>query len=135
MRKYFMNNLNPYLFFDGNCEEAFNFYRSIFDKELRLFRYKDVPQTDKHIFREEDDKIMHCSLPINAETTLMGCDITGLSKQSEATNNFALLIHAGSREEADQLFKELSAGGQIKVPMTDTFWGCYYGFFTDKFGI
>lgn len=76
-----MTKLNPYLFFNGNCEDAFNFYKSVFGKDFRMARYKDVPHSDRQIFHEEDDKIMHVSLPINAETTLMGADITGLYKQ------------------------------------------------------
>ena len=130
-----MTKLNPYLFFDGNCEDAFNFYKSVFGKDLRIARYKDVPQTDRQIFHEEDEKIMHASLPINTETTLMGSDITELYKQPVSTNNFALYINTGNREEADRLFNELSIGGQIKMVMSETFWGSYYGLATDKFGI
>jgi PhnB protein len=130
-----MTKLNPYLFFDGNCEDAFNFYKSVFGKDLRIARYKDVPQTDRQIFHEADEKIMHVSLPINTETTLMGSDITELYKQPVSTNNFALYINTDNREEADRLFNDLSIGGQIKMPMTETFWGSYYGFFTGKFGI
>ena len=131
-----MTIVNPYLFFNGNCEEAFNFYKSIFRKDFKFIgRYSDVPQTDKHIFQEKDDKIMHVSLPISTETTLMGADMTEMYKQPVSTNNFSLYINTGDREEADRLFNELSNGGQIKVPMTETFWGSYYGVFTDKFGI
>jgi PhnB protein len=131
-----MTRLNPYLFFGGNCEEAFNFYKSVFRKDFNyLGRYKDVPQTDRHIFQENDDKIMHVSLPISTETTLMGSDNTELYKQPVAHNNFSLYINTDNRDEADRLFNELSMGGQIKVPMTETFWGSYYGIFKDKFGI
>ncbi|NJO25578.1 MAG: VOC family protein [Bacteroidia bacterium] len=130
-----MTKLNPYLFFDGNCEEAFNFYKLVFGKDFRMSRYKDVPQTDRQIFKEEDDKIMHVSLPINTETTLMGSDMTGLYKQPVSTNNFALYINTDTKKEADRLFNELSIEGQIKMPMTETFWGSYYGYVTDKFGI
>ena len=130
-----MTKLNPYLLFNGNCEEAFNFYKSVFGKELILARYKDVPQKDRHIFKEDDNKVMHVSLPINSATTLMGADFTGLHKQPASTNNFALYINADNKEEADRLFNELSIGGQIKMPMTKTFWGSYYGFISDKFGI
>jgi PhnB protein len=128
-----MTRLNPYLFFDGNCEEAFDFYSSVFRAGLRIARFKDAPQTDRQIFHEADGKIMHVSLPLNTATTLMGADVSGMYKQP--VNNFALYINTDIREEAERLFKELSAGGQVSMPMTETFWGAYYGNFTDKFGI
>ena len=130
-----MTKVNPYLFFNGNCEEAFNFYKSIFGKDLTYIRYKNVPQPDKHIFHEADEKIMHVSLPIGTETTLMGCDITEIYKEPISVNTFSLYINTDSKEEADRLFNELSIGGQLKMPMNLTFWGSYYGIFTDKFGI
>jgi len=131
-----MISVNPYLFFEGNCEEAFNFYKSVFRKDFKyLGRYKDVAQPDRQIFRQEDDKIMHVSLPISEETTLMGADNAGSSKQQGANENFSLYITTDDKVEADRLFNELSAGGEIKVPMMETFWGSYYGTFKDKFGI
>ena len=130
-----MTKLNPYLFFDGNCEDAFNFYKSVFGKDFRMAHYKDVPQTNRQIFHEADEKVMHVSLPINTETTLMGADVTGLYKQPVSTTNFALYINTDNKEEADRLFNELSSGGQIKMAMSETFWGSYYGLVTDKFGI
>jgi len=133
-----MTTVNPYLVFKGNCEEAFNFYRSAFRGEFRYIgRYKDVPQSDRQTFAlETDDKIMHVSLPISAETILMGCDIAETKEQPVVEgNNFSLSVTTDSREEADRLFHELSAGGQIKMPMDQTFWGSYFGVLTDKFGI
>jgi len=131
-----MTTLNPYLFFNGNCEEVFNFYKSVFGIDFKYIgRYKDVPQKDKHIFHEEDEKIMHVSLPISNETTLMGSDNTEFFKQPVSVNNFSLYINTDNKDEANRLFNELSIGGQIKVPMTETFWGSYYGILTDKFNI
>jgi PhnB protein len=131
-----MTKLNPYLFFDGNCEEAFNFYKIVFRREFKyLGRYKDVPNTDRQIFKENDEKIMHVTLPISEGTTLMGSDHTESLKGLGSNNSFALYINTDSREEADRLFNELSVGGQIKMLMTETFWGSYYGVFKDKFGI
>src|ERR1700676_3966166 len=114
-----MTRLNPYIFFNGNCEDAFNFYKSVFGNEfLYIGRYKDVPQTDKQIFlHEAEEKIMHISLPISTETILMGCDITEVYKELISVNNFSLYINTDTREEADRLFHELSDGGQIKMPM------------------
>lgn len=70
-----MTIVNPYLYFDGNCEEAFNFYKSVFKCEFKYIgRYKDVPEAQRGIFSDRDDKIMHVSLPISDETILMGSD-------------------------------------------------------------
>ena len=78
---------------------------------------------------------MHVSLPISEETTLMGSDNREARRESGLNTGFALYVNTDSRDEAERLFNELSAGGQIKVPMTETFWGSYYGVFKDKFGI
>ena len=128
-----MTTLNPYLVFKGNCEEAFNFYRSQFGEDFRYIgRYKDMPPPERQNFAAEaDEKIMHVSLPISAETILMGCDIIEADRQSVAGNNFFLFITTDSREKADKLFQGLPGGGQIKMPMTQTFWGSYFGTFTD----
>ena len=130
-----MTKLNPYLSFNGNCEEAFNFYKTVFRKEFKyLGRYKDVPDADKKLFKENDEKIMHVTLPITEHTSLMGSDNTD-SVVGAFNNNFALYVNTDSRDEADRLFNELSVGGQIKVSMIETFWGSYYGIFKDRFGI
>lgn len=131
-----MATVNTYLYFNGNCEEAFNFYKSVFQKEFTyLGRYKDVPQADRKIFREADKKIMHVSLPISKETSLMGADNKEAYKEILTYSNFSLILHADTKEEADRLFNELSEGGQIKMPVNLTFWGSYYGICVDKFGI
>ena len=131
-----MTTVNTYIYFNGNCEVAFNFYKVVFRKEITYIgRYKDVPQTDRQIFREADEKIMHVTLPISSETSLMGSDNTEAYEESIAYSNFSLIIHTDSKEEADRLFNELSKGGQIKVAMNLTFWGSYYGICIDKFGI
>jgi len=131
-----MTTLNPYIYFNGNCEDAFKFYKSVFRQEFTYIgRYKDVPKTDRQIFQEADEKIMHISLPISTETILMGSDNTGAYEESIAYNNFSLIIHTDRKSEADRLFNELSEGGQVKAPMNLTFWGSYYGICIDKFGI
>ncbi len=131
-----MTKLNPYLFFNGNCEEAFNFYKSVFRREFKyLGRYKDVPNSDRKVFKAGDEKIMHVTLPISEETTLMGSDNAEPHPEPGSSSSFALYINTDSRDEADRLFNELSAGGKIKVAMTETFWGSYYGICQDKFGI
>jgi len=131
-----MTTVNSYIYFNGNCEDAFNFYKVVFRKEITYIgRYKDVPKADRQIFREADEKIMHVTLPISTETSLMGSDNTEAYEESIAYSNFFLIIHTDSREEADRLFDELSKSGQIKVAMNLTFWGSYYGICIDKFGI
>lgn len=131
-----MITVNPYLYFDGNCEEAFNFYKSVFEVEFKYIgRYKDVPQAEKHIFHEQDNKIMHVSLPISNQITLMGADNTEVHKGNISNNNFSLSITSDSKKEADKLFQKLSEGGKIKLAMNETFWGSYYGIVNDKFGV
>ena len=131
-----MTTLNPYIYFNGNCEDAFKFYSAVFRKEITYTgRFKDVPKKDRKKFQEADEKIMHISLPISTETTLMGADNAEAYEESMVYNNFSLIIHTDSKEEADRLFSELSEGGQAKLQMNLTFWGSYYGICTDKFGI
>jgi PhnB protein len=131
-----MATVNPYIYFNGNCEEAFNFYKTVFQKDITYIgRYKDVPKTDRQIFRETDEKIMHVSLPISEETILMGSDNIEAHNELIKYSNFSLIVHTDKKEEADRLFYELSEGGQIKMAMNLTFWGSYYGICFDKFGI
>jgi len=134
-----MPKVNVYLNFDGNCEEAFNFYKSVFGGEFAYIgRFKDMPAQEgmPPIPAEFGERIMHVSLPISSETILMGSDTGGEWASSfKQGNNFSISITADSKENADQLFAGLSAGGQVTMPLADTFWGDYFGMFTDKFGI
>ncbi|OEK00548.1 hypothetical protein BFP97_03070 [Roseivirga sp. 4D4] len=131
-----MATVNPYLYFNGNCEDAFKFYAAAFRKEITYMeRYKDVPKTDRQIFKEPDNKIMHATLPISEETSLMGADHAEAYKESNAFCKFSLIIHTETKEETDRLFNELSEDGEVKVPVGLTFWGAYYGQCIDKFGI
>ncbi len=131
-----MTTVNPYIYFNGNCEEAFNFYKTVFRTEFTyLGRYKDVPQANRNTFKETDEKIMHVTLPISDETTLMGSDNVEAYNEILAYDNFSLILHSDEKAEVDRLFSELAIGGQIKMPTTQTFWGSYYGICIDKFGI
>ena len=133
-----MTTVNIYLYFKGNCEEAFNFYKSVFGGEFQYIgRYKDVPKTARqHYPYSTDEQIMHIALPISKETVLMGADITDVNDiKAELGNNFSLFLHTDSKEEADRLFNALSVQGKVKMPMADQFWGSYYGICLDKFGI
>ncbi len=131
-----MAAVNPYLTFNGNCEEAFNFYKSVFGGEFPyLGRFKDMP-SDKPLPESQKDKIMHVSLPISKETILMGSDSSEEFGQATTIgNNISLSINASSEEEATSLFNSLSVGGKVTMPLEKTFWGAFFGMFTDKFGI
>jgi len=134
-----MATINPYLAFNGNCEEVFIFYKSVFGGEFTyLGRYKDMPPVENcpPVAESEGNKVMHVSLPISKETILMGCDTSEAFGPAVTTgNNFSISISTDSKEEADRLFSGLSANGQITMAMDKTFWGSYFGMFNDKFGI
>ena len=133
-----MATINPYLTFNGTCEAAFNFYKSVFGGEFQMIgKFKDMPpQEGMEVPASEGDKIMHVSLPISKETILMGSDTSAaFGPPMVEGNNFSISISTGSKEEADKMFKGLSAGGKVTMPMGDTFWGSYFGMFADKFGM
>lgn len=134
-----MATTNVYLTFNGNCEEAFEFYRSVLGGEFRYIgRFKDMPAQEgsKPMPPEDAEKIMHVSLPVSKETMLMGSD-TGSEWAAGFVpgNNFSISLTVDSREEADRYFSGLSNNGKVTMPMSETFWGDYFGMFTDKFGI
>lgn len=131
-----MATVNPYLNFNGNTEEAFNFYKSVFGGEfITLQRFKDTPEADK-IAEADRDKIMHIALPIGKGTILMATDaLESMGHPLTVGNNFYMSVNANSEKEADKLFKALSAGGRVTIPLEKAFWGAYFGMFTDKFGI
>jgi len=133
-----MASVNLYLNFNGNCEEAFNFYRSAFGTEFQYIgRFNEMPPSDEYKMSESDaQKIMHVSLPIGDGTVLMGSDTGGEWAPSFVQgNNFSVSINTGGKEEADKLFNSLSDGGKVTMPLSKTFWSEYFGMFTDKFGI
>jgi PhnB protein len=132
-----MATVNTYLNFNGNCEEAFTHYKNVFKSEFEYIgRFGEMPADEANPLPDHlKNKIMHVTLPIG-NTVLMGSDTGGeWAPELVKGNNFAVSINADSKEEADQLFDGLSAGGKITMPMADTFWGAYFGMFTDKFGI
>lgn len=132
-----MATVNTYLTFNGNCEDAFNFYKSVFGGEFEnISRFGEMPEGDGFTIAEtEKNKIMHVVLPIGS-TTLMGSDTGGdWAPTFVPGNNFSVSINAESQEEADKLFEGLSSGGVVTMALEKTFWGAYFGMFTDKFGI
>lgn len=133
-----MATVNIYLTFNGNCKEAFEFYRSVFGGEFPYIgRFGDMPPgEDYKVSPGDEDKIMHVSLPISKETMLMGSDTGGeWAPGFVQGNNFAVSISTSSKAEADKLFNGLSAGGNVTMPLAKTFWSEHFGMFTDKFGI
>lgn len=133
-----MAAINPYLVFNGNCEEAFLFYKSVFGGEFPYIgKFKDMPPSERNpvLSEAEGNKIMHVTLPIGDGTILMGSDSNSASGEVAFGQNISLSINAASKEEADKLFNGLSAGGTVTMPMNQTFWGAYFGMFADKFGI
>lgn len=134
-----MATVNVYLIFENQCEEAFNFYKSVFGGEFEMIsRFNEIPAGEEAPAMPEADgnNIMHVSLPIGNGTSLMGSDTGGeWSGRITMGNNFSISINTDSKEEADRLYQELSAGGKETMPMADTFWGSYFGMFTDKFEI
>ena len=131
-----MARINPYIHFNGNAEEAFNFYKSVFGGEFAMVaRFKDFPITEHPLSPDEANKIMHISLPIGKGSVLMGSDTPAfMGKHNEQENRSKISISAESKEEADRLFNGLSAGGQVEMPIADSPWGSYFGMFRDKFG-
>ena len=128
--------INPHINFNGNAEEAFNFYRSVFGGTFAMImRLKDMSSPEFPVPEIDANKIMHIALPIG-KNVLMGNDVPeSIGKVNENENRSKISISAESREEADKLFNGLSAGGTIEVPIADSPWGSYFGMFRDKFGI
>ena len=128
--------INPHINFNGNAEEAFLFYQSVFGGEFAMImRFKDLPNAEAPIAEHERDKIMHIALPIGGNI-LMGNDVPEfMGKTAERENRSKISISAESREEADRLFNGLSAGGEVEMPIGDSPWGSYFGMFRDKYGI
>ncbi len=129
--------INPHVNFNGNAEEAFTFYKSVFGGTFaKVIRFKDLASDEFPVAEKEENKIMHIELPIGKMNRLMGNDVPEvLGKVNEQENRSKISISTESREEADQLFNGLSAGGVVEYPIGDSPWGTYFGMFRDKYGI
>ncbi len=133
-----MTTVNVYLSFDGQCEAAFNFYRSVFGGQFNYVgRFSDMPSSDRPIPDADKNKIMHMGLPISKETMLLGSDVSEAfgSPKIVAGNNFSICVNPSSEDEARRIFDGLAAGGYVAMPMGKTFWDSLFGMLTDKFGI
>ena len=128
--------INPHVNFNGNAEEAFNFYKSVFGGEFaKIIRFKDFSSPEFPVSENEANKIMHIALPIG-NNFLMGNDVPqfmGLTNENE--NRSKISISAESKEEAIRLFDKLSQDGNIEIPIADNNEESCFGMFRDKFGI
>jgi PhnB protein len=129
--------INPHINFNGNAEEAFTFYKSVFGGEFeKIIRFKDLASSGFQVSEKEENKIMHIALPIGKGSVLMANDVPeSMGTTNENENRSKIVITAESKEEADKLFNGLSVGGQIEGPVGDSPWGSYFGCFRDKYGI
>ncbi len=132
-----MKTINPYLVFNGTCEQAFNFYKAVFGGEFQMVaRFKDMPPMDGRTIPDAvKERIMHVSLPISKETILMGSDSNPEMGDVRNGQGVSILVDTDNKDEATRIFGALSKGGKVDMPQSDTFWGAYYGQFTDKFGV
>jgi PhnB protein len=132
-----MTTINPWINFNGNAEEAFTFYKSVFGGEFtHITRFKDIASAEFPVAESEANKIMRIGLPIGNGVVLTANDVPEvMGRVNEKENRSKILINTESKEEADKLFAGLSAGGEIEGPMGTSPWGTYFGMFRDKFGI
>jgi len=132
-----MRAINPWINFNGNAEEAFNFYKSVFGGEFtKIVRFKELSSEEFPIAENDANKIMYIGLPIGKNNVLIANDVPEfMGKVNEQENRSKIAVNAESREEADKVFNGLSAGGDIEGPIGDSPWGTYAGMFRDKYGI
>ena len=127
--------MNLYLFFDGNCREVFEFYRSVFGGDFAFVTTFREGPGDMDVAEEELDNIMHISYPLGSGF-LMGSDVPPAFRPPPTVgDNFAISVEPSSIEEADEQFAKLSEGGEVTTPLEKMFWGAYHGSCTDKYGI
>jgi PhnB protein len=132
-----MTTVQPWINFNGNAEEAFTFYKSVFGGEFtKMVRFKDLENDKFTVPENEANKLMAIALPIGKDTVLIGNDVPEiLGKVNENENRSKILVSTDSKEEAVRIFEGLSAGGSVEGPMGDSPWGTYMGTFRDKYGI
>lgn len=128
--------VNIYLTFNGNCKEAFDFYASLLQQKISDFNLfgEMPPQPGFELSEADKNRVMHVTLPISKETSLMGSD-TFPHQPVSFGDNLSISISPDSKKEADRIFKELAEGGNVVMPMADTFWNAYFGMVKDKFGV
>lgn len=130
-----MKSVNPYINFNGNAEEAFEFYQSVFGGELQIVRYKDL-ENNMGLTGEDLNQIGNATLPLVGDTLLYGGDVPEpFGQPVEAGNQFQINLETESAEEAEQLFNDLSDGGEVKMPLQEAEWAERFGMFSDRFGV
>lgn len=129
--------INPWINFNGNAEEAFTFYESVFGGEFaKIVRFKDLNTEEFKVDEKEENKIMYISLPISGGNILIGNDVPEfMGRVSEKENRSKILLNTESKEEADKVFSGLSDGGEVEGPIGESPWGTYAGMLRDKYGI
>jgi PhnB protein len=132
-----MTTIHPWINFNGNAEEAFTFYKSVFGGEFtKIVRFKDLASAEFKPSEKDADKIMHIALPIGNGSILMANDVPEfMGKVNERENRSKIVIRTENKEEAERLFNGLSVGGEVEGPMSDSPWGTYAGMFRDRYGI
>jgi len=132
-----MRTINPWINFNGNAEEAFTFYKSVFGGEFtKIVRFKDLESDEFQVPEKEADKIMSIALPLGKHNMLMANDVPEfMGRVNENENRSKIVVSAESREEADKIFNGLAAGGAVEGAIGDSPWGTYAGMFRDKYGI
>jgi PhnB protein len=132
-----MKAINPWINFNGNAEEAFTFYKSVFGGEFaKIVRFKDLASDEFPIPENEANKIMYIALPIGKNNVLVANDVPEfMGRVNENENRSKIFVNTESRDEADKIFNGLSAGGDVEGPIGDSPWDTYAGMFRDKHGI
>jgi PhnB protein len=132
-----MRAINPWINFNGNAEEAFTFYKSVFGGVFtKIVRFKDLSGAEFPVGENEADKIIQIALLIGKNNVLIANDVPGfMERVNESENRSKIYVVTESREEADKIFNGLSAGGEVEGPVGDSPWGTYGGMFRDKYGI
>lgn len=131
-----MATINPYINFNGNAEEAFTFYKSVFGGEFEtIVRFKDLESAEFPVPENEADKIMRIVLPIGGSNLIANDVPESMGRVSEEENRSKIAVFAESREEADKIFTGLSVDGTVEMPMDESPWGTYFAMFRDKYGI
>lgn len=131
-----MATINPYINFNGNAEEAFTFYKSVFGGEFgSVVRFKDIASAELPVAEHEADKIMRITLPIGGNTLIANDVPESMGRVSENENRSKIAVSAETKEEADRIFAGLTEGGTVEMPMDESPWGTYFAMFRDKYGI
>ena len=132
-----MTTINPWINFNGNAEEAFTFYKSVFGGEVtKVMRFKDIVSPEFPVAEKDENKIMLIALPIGKSNVLLANDVPEImGRVNENENRSKISVSTESKEEADRIFNGLSAGGTVEGPMGDGPWRSYAGMFRDKYGI